>query len=534
LSSALLGARPRLVLHPVLLAAAFVLNIALGNEVEVAGIVRPLAVAMTFASLLTLAAWAVIRNRWDGALVATVLLLALATPVPAYRAWEVLAPLLGPAGTLAAFGMMLTLLLGVPAVLALRALRRGRPVPRPGPGGLNAFAILLLAVVVLSGTLPRVPAAIGQLAERPVEVDVPTPAEPPPNIVVILLDGYPRADILQRRLGIDNSAFLAELRNLGFDVADDSRSNYEFTGLTLASMFQMRYLDEVPRLQPLIGTPGAHHDAVRDAAADGSAFTAMRAAGYEVVLAPPDWEHAKLRSAGDRILEHGQLTDLERTALGRTWLLDLVTVVAPNIFTEQERDLLVAQLDDLDAFAAAPPAEPTFLFIHVPGPHAPQVVDANGDPVRLAARQIGADNPAELGVSREEYERGYAEEVAYMNRRVLAAVERLQATDPMATIIIMSDHGYTQEPMASDPEARFGNLFAAYTPGVPGLFADAPTPVNVFAILLNAQLGTSLPVHEDGYFLSADEFDPLLLTEALVMACEGRWYRFGACGGRVP
>jgi hypothetical protein len=298
-------------------------------------------------------------------------------------------------------------------------------------------------------------------------------------------------------------------------------------------MFQMRYLDEVPRLQPLIGTPGAHHDAVRDAAADGSAFTAMRAAGYEVVLAPPDWEHAKLRSAGDRILEHGQLTDLERTALGRTWLLDLVTVVAPNIFTEQERDLLVAQLDDLDAFAAAPPAEPTFLFIHVPGPHAPQVVDANGDPVRLAARQIGADNPAELGVSREEYERGYAEEVAYMNRRVLAAVERLQATDPMATIIIMSDHGYTQEPMASDPEARFGNLFAAYTPGAPGLFADAPTPINVFPVLLNAQLGTSLPVHEDGYFLSADEFDPLLLTEARQPATTPRAQYFGADVGPV-
>jgi hypothetical protein len=32
-------------------------------------------------------------------------------------------------------------------------------------------------------------------------------------------------------------------------------------------------------------------------------------------------------------------------------------------------------------------------------------------------------------------------------------------------------------------------------------------------MLLNAHLGTSFPVHEDRYFLSPDEFVPLLLTK---------------------
>ncbi len=54
-------AAPRWIVHPTLLAAAFVLEVALANQVEPPGFVRSLVVAVLAASALTLLAWAVPR-----------------------------------------------------------------------------------------------------------------------------------------------------------------------------------------------------------------------------------------------------------------------------------------------------------------------------------------------------------------------------------------------------------------------------------------------------------------------------------------
>ena len=54
-----------------------------------------------------------------------------------------------------------------------------------------------------------------------------------PNIYILLLDGYPRADTLAERYDFDNRPFLEELRDRGFDVAERSRTNYMFTQLVL-------------------------------------------------------------------------------------------------------------------------------------------------------------------------------------------------------------------------------------------------------------------------------------------------------------
>lgn len=134
--------------------------------------------------------------------------------------------------------------------------RRGAGLIRgPATSVLNRFAAVLVVVVVVLRVGPDLPGTVAD-GLRPREAVSVAPVSEPPDIYVILLDGYPRADVLDRRFGINNSAFLDGLAALGFDVAADSHSNYVFTQLTLASMFQMRHLEDVPALAPLIGTPG--------------------------------------------------------------------------------------------------------------------------------------------------------------------------------------------------------------------------------------------------------------------------------------
>ena len=314
--------------------------------------------------------------------------------------------------------------------MAVRAQRQGRPIPRPSAGRLNELSVLLVFAVVATNTFTDAGTAVSRLTTPQPAVDVPATEAQPPNIVVILLDGYPRSDVLERRLGIDDSDFLAGLSERGFDVSPDSHSNYALTALTLASMFQMRYLDEVDDVAEHVGSSGVYHDLLRYAATKGPAWSALRDAGYEVVYAPPGWEHVRLDGASDRVVNDGEITDLERSLLEETWLMDVVTLISPDLITNGLRDRLVSSFDALDDFAAADRESPAFLFLHVPGPHPPLVVDANGQTVPIDARALGADDPAAMGLTRSEYAARWESELAYLNQRVLESVDELAGRGP--------------------------------------------------------------------------------------------------------
>ncbi|HEX9090623.1 MAG TPA: hypothetical protein VF831_03995, partial [Anaerolineales bacterium] len=61
-----------------------------------------------------------------------------------------------------------------------------------------------------------------------------TNKSPPPDIYLIILDGYGRSDAVENVEGVDNSAFLNNLQQLGFYVVRCSQSNYTRTLLSLA------------------------------------------------------------------------------------------------------------------------------------------------------------------------------------------------------------------------------------------------------------------------------------------------------------
>jgi Sulfatase len=377
---------------------------------------------------------------------------------------------------------------------------------------MNRFAAILVIVVLVFRVGPDLPGAVANALRERARVTV-APVSDLPDIYVLLLDGYPRADVLERRFGIDNSPFLDELRDLGFDVASASHANYVFTQLTLASMFQMRHLEEIPELAPLIGTPGWHVNALRDALIDSPAFATLRAAGYQIVATQPGYEHVALRNAADRVLEHGEMNDLERDVLKRTWLLDPLGALMPTFFTCPPRDRVVHAFDDLVRLADEDRGQPTFTWVHVPAPHLPLALDADGQALPLDPRRFDASDVAGFGMSDAQFATAYAGELNYLNGRVLDAVRALEIApgrrEPV--IVILSDHGYTYD--LADVQARLGNFFAAFTPQAPALLAEPPTLVNLMPILFNRFLGTHDPMSADRYFLSPGGAQMLELTE---------------------
>jgi hypothetical protein len=293
------------------------------------------------------------------------------------------------------------------------------------------------------------------------------------------------------------------LRQRGFEVATTNHSNYTLTELTFASMFQMRYLDQIPSLQPFIGTGRQENAALRDAAESGQAFSILRAAGYELTMLPGGWEHVALRRAADRFLDTGELTEIERSVIHRTWFLYLLDAVWPSIFTNAQRDRIVHAFDTLDRFATEEADDSRFLFLHVPAPHLPPVVNADGTPTALRATEYESSSRQGYGMTDFDYRDAWQGELDYVADRVLQGIDLLLDSERgrEAVIIVMSDHGYGFELLQGDTQARLGNLFAARTPAAPDLFSDPPTPVNLFGILFNAYLGTEVPLLPDRYFL---------------------------------
>jgi len=488
-----------------------VLEVALSNKIEPAGFVRAVVVAMLVGIGLTLLGWGIARDRWIGGLIASAFLVVAISIFPFYFAWAAIRDTFGPAVALAAIGIGFFLVIAVPAVQTARA-RRGAGLARgPITSALNGFTAALVAVIVVFHVGPDLPGSVAD-ALRPEEKISMAPVADLPDIYIFLLDGYPRADVLQRKFGIDNAPFIRALEGLGFDVGTGNHSNYVFTQLTLASMFQMRHLEDVPGLAPVIGVPGGHVNALRNALIDSPALAALRMAGYEIVTIQPGYEHVALRGAADRVLEHGEMNDLERDVLKQTWLLDPLGALIPTLVTGPPRDRVVHAFDDVVKLPDESRTRRTFTWVHLPAPHLPLVMDAQGRTLPLDPRK-DTNYADKFGMTDQEYADAYAAELSYLNGRVLGAVRALQQSrgHPDPVIVVMSDHGYTYD--LPDTQARFANLFAAYTTQAPGLLAPAPTPVNLMPLLLDRFLGTSFPLSPDRYFLSPTIPELLKLTE---------------------
>jgi len=187
--------------------------------------------------------------------------------------------------------------------------------------------------------------------------------------------------------------------------------------------------------------------------------------------------------------------------------------VWPSVFTSSQRDRIVHAFNTLDTFAAAQADHARFLFLHVPAPHLPLVVRADGTPTALAATRYEGLGRVAYGMTDEEYAQAWQSEVSYIDDRVLQGIDQLLASErgQEAAIVVLSDHGYGFEARTDDPQARLANLLATRTPGAPNLVNGSITPVNLFRVLFNRYLGTNLPLLPNRYFLPGDR--PLDLTE---------------------
>ena len=490
--------------HPVLFAATVVLAYWLDTVVSPYAAFRSLLVAVIGAGLLTLVLWALTRNGARAGVIASTFIGLLYSKHLAEFAFDV--------QELAPTWLFITWIVAIVAVtvLAFRMIRKRAAswTAWRVNNVLNWAGVLYLGSTIAMGLLSgKFAYAAGEL-DQGVSLAEATrghaahPGSTVPDIYLILLDGYPRADVLADAFDFDNSDFVASLEERGFSVATESRSDYLWTRQSLTSMLHMDYVEQIPEFLAVLEGRAPQNPDLRELANENPAFDLARESGYQVVATAYEFEELALRQA-DVYVDPGYLNEFEFKLLVSTFLGDAMAVVAPDFASSQHRDWINYQLRSLGKIARADAGSgPRLVLGHIPAPHQPTVFGPNGEPIVVPiSRLFYADSPLERGEPAGEFANKYRAQLGYLNGRFLEMVDAILANSEQPPVIVLwADHGSASRvdwvvttPDEAEPSTlreRTRTLFASFTPGKSGVFPNDITPASIFRFLSDGYFGT--------------------------------------------
>ena len=330
------------------------------------------------------------------------------------------------------------------------------------------------------------------------------------DIYYILVEDYGSPRVLREYMGITDDGLMDWFRSWGFEVLDDTRSNYVRTPVSIASSLDMRYVDDLAAAQ---GANERAYAPINEMIRNASVGKLLQEQGYRYVHIGSAYNPTSVSDIADQNPRFGGPSDF------LTALYD--TTIAPAIITrlglESGRGgrlrLYDATVWQLDMFAKVARQEsPKFVFLHVMIPHPPYIFDADGSFVTAAEDAKRSD--------KERYAAQWAYTGGLLRQTLEPLVQLPEAERPI--IVVSTDEGPAagKIPMrenevawadATDDELDLHfSIFAAYLlPGMSnsGLYPTM-TPVNSFRQIFNLYFDAGLPLLLDRSYVQRDNHNP--------------------------
>jgi len=329
-----------------------------------------------------------------------------------------------------------------------------------------------------------------------------------PDVYYIILDMYGRDDVLMDKFRYDNTEFLKKLEDLGFIVTRCSVSNYNMTELSLASSFNMNYLDTLGSQytagsRDRSGLPSLiHHSAVR------SIFEKL---GYRFINFETGFTFTEIRDADEFLVpSYVELKNTANPIRVNAFESMLIKTTAFVIISDAQAKWLSPVADALDMRRVhivrelflldklpklAAESSPKFVYAHILIPHPPFVFSKDGVSLELPS-SYGPDGS---GPSAKDYAVGYRNQLDYIDMRLIPILKQIiQDSKIPPIIIIQGDHGV-------DPKRSF-ILNAYYLPGLDkNPVWQTISPVNTFRVILNSYFNDHLEILPDINYASKDK-----------------------------
>jgi hypothetical protein len=387
---------------------------------------------------------------------------------------------------------LLILLLTLGLLSALRAAgERVRPALVP--------VTLALATLVLLATV-QAASSLRPATHATASMPAPVAAAPDslPDIYLIVLDEYAASNVTEQLIAFDNRKFQDSLGTLGFRIPTATWSNYSFTAASIASLLDMRHIDEVAE------RGGTRRSLVplNNIIAANAAFTLARSRGYRIVFVPSSgFEGTRSHPAADRTL--GPDTPVEWFAEHATSPLALeiakLSVIGSALKAARVRVgspwRVFAPFRRLREAVSEP--GPKFVFAHAMMTHQPYQFTSDCDWATLNTPVFGLP--------------GYRAQMECTNRQLLDIVDDILASNRPSVILLQGDHGTSvlggliladpRTASAAQVAERLG-AFSAYRLPDGSALPDTITPVNLLRLVFNRYLGTELPLQSNHAFFS--------------------------------
>jgi hypothetical protein len=477
--------------YPVAISAYPVITLLASNTVQVnlgAGL-RPLAASIVFGMLLFFVVWLFFRKIHKAAFLTTLLLALFFTYGHAYMAIKKEWPD-------ADYTIWLAIAWVILFVVFIFWASRPKLTFVSSAATFNTMALALLIMSAAQIDFATSGGGVHRLGAQnaPVQEDLVMPVAPP-DVYFFLLDSYGRSDLLKSAYGFDNSGFEDALKERDFYVASCSQSNYVRTEISLGSSLNMQYLQDLDKaFEPQSTKRKLLWDVLKHSAVRYNFETL----GYETVNFATGFDWLEIRDVDhfmSPLAVSSGMNDFEglflRTTLAR-YAQDLGWVDPDYILGVGFRDRFKYVFNNISTVTEI--SQPTFSYIHLISPHPPFVFDPQGNPTYPPdfwneQRMY----PANL------YQKGYVNQLTYLNKNMLEAVDTILAnSETPPIIIIQSDHG----PWLQPKDKRMHNFTAIYFPGHNDVLYPTITPVNIFRLVFNTYFGGKYDILEDASYFS--------------------------------
>ena len=357
-----------------------------------------------------------------------------------------------------------------------------------------AIYLNLLLLVLLLIEIPKLIQSVNSLKPPLLLADTkPCDTCKKPDVYLIIADEYADSASLQEVFNFNNTTLLTGLRNKGFHIINNSRSNYNFTTYSMASMFQMNYLPAMKGRNSDLSDRNKCYELINNS----SLWTFFKKNGYELKNHSPFFIDNIPTEAPQNYILIGAKMITSQTFLSRLnrdlrYHLALTFKIQSEVhrvayFIDRCNKLLLSRLLKEPKSSG----KPKFVYTHLEMPHYPYYFTKEGKP-----------NPIEILAEGNQWrQKEYIEYLQYCNGVLMKTIDTiLKESKEPPIILFMSDHGFREFTADIEKNAKyyFMNLNTVYLPEKNyQKFGDSISIVNQFRVLLNTAFGQQLPLLKD-------------------------------------
>lgn len=313
-----------------------------------------------------------------------------------------------------------------------------------------------------------------------------------PDIYLIVADEYACNKELKEIFHFDNSAFEDSLKQRGFFINDSSKSNYNYTAHSMASIFSMNYLKNIEGRNKSKKDRNICHQLINK----NETIDLLKLQGYTIKNLSVFMFNNELPPAYSPIILSGKNLLTSQTFLSRLDYDIRFNLVSKYRIKAEMRRFGNMQLNSLNYLinetqseATIKTSDPKFVYTHLMMPHYPYLFDKNGN--RTAPEMVLEGS--------QQKQRAYIEYLQYSNKRFLNLIDFILKNSPRPPVIIfMGDHGFRHFTTSVPAKYYFMNFNSVYLPSRNyNQFYKGASGANQLRILFNSIFNQHLSLLKD-------------------------------------